>query len=129
MPPEQDGGTAGDVSVTGNVSSWLVDQFLGPGNRPKIAALGSAIGGGGLYAVLLSVSNTALSFGEAVKLLVGGIIGATDRYVGQFLAGLLAELGLTWDPFQFGLFSLPANALVVLVAFSVLVLGVNYLVD
>lgn len=129
MAPEQDSGTTGGVSVTGNVSSWLVDQFLGPGNRPKIAALGSAIGGGGLYAVLLSVSNTALSFGEAVTLLVGGVIGATNRYFGRFLDGVVAELGLTWDAFQFSLFSLPVNLIVVLAAFSVLALGVSYIAN
>jgi len=129
MAPEQDGGTTGGVSVSGNVTGWLVDQFLGPENRPKIAALGSAIGGGGLYAVLLSVSNTALSFGEAVTLLVSGIIGATDRYLGRFLDGVVAELGLTWDAFQFGPFSLPVNVFVVLAAFSVLALGVSYVVN
>ncbi len=106
----------------------LVNQFLTSDNRIKWGALGVAITGGTLYSVFIGFARGILSVGETIDMFVGGLVGTVVSQGNRFFGSMNRQLGDVWAlDIDLGLFQLPFNLVVVLLALAVLAIGVRQL--
>lgn len=87
-----------------------------------------ALTGGTAYATFIGFVRGALSVGAAIDLFVGGIVGTVEREGARYFDSFTRQLGQAWMfELDLGLFQLPVNVALVLVAFAILALGVREL--
>lgn len=110
------------------VSKEFAESFLGPKGKIMTGALAGSIGGGSLFAVYVALIKGPLAVGRAISRFVDGLIRLFTTAIDRYYSIAIAEISSTWDPFQLGWLSLPANLVVAIVAFAVMAIGVRILV-
>lgn len=108
----------------------LVQQFLTDDNHIKWGALGMALTGGTVYSVAIGVGQGILSVGATIDLFVGDLVGTFLSQVTRFFDAANRQLGEMWTlGIDLWVFQLPFNLVIVLVAFTILTLGVSHFTD
>lgn len=104
----------------------MISSLVTRDGHIKWGALGVALTGGTVYATFIGFVRGVLSVGAAIDLFVGGIVGTFERQVARYFGSLTRQLGSVWAvELDLGLFQLPVNLVLVLVAFAILALGVR----
>jgi hypothetical protein len=122
-PPDFKQGNGG-----GDARSALVTSLITRKDRIKWTALGAALAGGTIHALFIGVVRGVISVGAAIDLFVGGLVGTFERQMTRYFDSFTRQLGQAWTfDIDLGLFQLPVNLVLVLVAFGILALGVREL--
>lgn len=112
---------------SGSLKSYLVDKFITSNDRIKWGALGAALTGGTIYTVYIGLVRGVLSVGAAIDMFVGGLVGTVVSQGDRFFESMNRQLGDVWTlEIDLGLFQLPFNLVVVLLALAVLAIGVRW---
>jgi hypothetical protein len=122
-PPDFEQGNGG-----GDARSALVTSLITRKDRIKWTALGAALAGGTIHALFIGVVRGALSVGAAIDLFVSALVGTFGRQTTRYFDSWTRQLGEAWtSTIDLGVAQLPFNVLLVLVAFTILALGVRQL--
>ncbi|GGL26071.1 hypothetical protein GCM10009037_07120 [Halarchaeum grantii] len=91
--------------------------------------LGGAVIGGLLYQLWAGVINLPLALGDAVGALVSPVTDGLSAGVGSIGSTLVSEAEAVWTPLDAGIFGLPLNAAILIVAMWVAVRGYRVIQD
>ncbi|NEU56749.1 hypothetical protein [Halorussus sp. MSC15.2] len=108
----------------------LITSLLTRDNHIKWGALGVALTGSTVYAIFIGVVRGVISVGAAIDLFVGGLVGTIERQTTRYFDSFTRQLAAAWTfEIDLGLFQLPFNLVMVLVAFTMLAIGVSQFTD
>jgi len=150
-PGSEPADSSGSSGENVDAAKWILTQnFLTDENHIKWGALGIALVGSTVYSIMIGAIRGVLSIGEAFENALGGAATAVQTQARRFFDSFTRQLSDLWGVdvdfslletdftivkldglaglgIDLGLFQLPANLVIVLMAFTILAWGVRQL--